>query len=693
LALFAAAALLPKTSPRADAAPPADLVSLLPNGAVDFSDWTAIPAPSSNQVLSTLSFERNEVDYQVTLRAASYEGGPLFANLIVDLSSPSTTHSYAYQYGSASTSWHYWSSASSARRIQNVTDGSVYTRPWRGGTAIAQEFTTTYSGATILVSEIVYITQQGAISHTVTYTNTGATAAEGFNFGVFLDTQLDADDRIPIIKAGPKAVYIENSSLRLYLALLEGDALVAGGYSYFDTLSGFQNVDGSFTPGQTIVQGVDTAVEYQLRDQTVLPGQSVTIAYEERLYAEAELDPALAHVVFVDDEAGGAVVSPLPGSRTQLSGQPLEPIAYAQTEAEAAIPPNYQVASIDAPALFDDDNSTDQAVTVHLNHVHQVSQMTTTRTVTYEGADQWTPPAVTQTQDWVVDTDLLTGQVTYSADSGYAVLPTPAVQGHTPDVAQVAATGPVGASTTQPADTQVTVRYTVQALQAAVAGPATQVEGNSVTLSAAGSINPLAGGLTYAWDLDGDGDFGDWSGVEVTVPLPVAGNYSVSLRVTDMLGRTSQTTWTVEARNVAPQVSAGANQTLAANGLLSRPGSFTDPGSDTWEAWVNYGDGSGRQLLTLQGQEFALEHAYTKAGTYQVSVEVLDLTGNSTGLASFEVVVPSGVSGAGPQGGLPVTGNQTPLGQFVGTAGLTIGLGAAFLVVGRRFRSACRQSR
>ena len=74
---------------------------------------------------------------------------------------------------------------------------------------------------------------------------------------------------------------------------------------------------------------------------------------------------------------------------------------------------------------------------------------------------------------------------------------------------------------------------------------------------------------------------------------------------------TGSDTLTVTVENVAPTVDAGADDTINEGDTFIGGGSFTDPGADTWTATVDYGDGSGSQVLALNPDgSFSLSHTY-----------------------------------------------------------------------------------
>ncbi|TMC01640.1 MAG: hypothetical protein E6J35_10430, partial [Chloroflexi bacterium] len=113
--------------------------------------------------------------------------------------------------------------------------------------------------------------------------------------------------------------------------------------------------------------------------------------------------------------------------------------------------------------------------------------------------------------------------------------------------------------------------------------------------------------------------------------LYASGAYDLTVEVTDDAGATGSLVIHVVDTNVAPTVSLPATVNLAFSLTLDSSGTFTDPGSsETYSATVNYGDGSGTQVLPLVGGSFTLHHAYTTAGSYSADVNVTDSNGGST---------------------------------------------------------------
>lgn len=154
----------------------------------------------------------------------------------------------------------------------------------------------------------------------------------------------------------------------------------------------------------------------------------------------------------------------------------------------------------------------------------------------------------------------------------------------------------------------------------------------------------IAAGFRCSYDFDNDGVFeiADSPAASAVVPasyLAVGPSIrTVRARIADKNGGFTDYTTTILINGVPPTVNVGTDATITQGDSLSRIGSFSDPGADTWTATVDYGDGSGSQPLALNADKtFRLDHSYTRPGTFPVTVVVTDGNG-SVGLNSFLVV-------------------------------------------------------
>lgn len=143
-------------------------------------------------------------------------------------------------------------------------------------------------------------------------------------------------------------------------------------------------------------------------------------------------------------------------------------------------------------------------------------------------------------------------------------------------------------------------------------------------------------------------DYGDGAGpqplslngklFELTHSYTEDGSYTMSVTVTDSNGLSGADTAPVTVSNVAPQVLLSGDVVVEDGMAYSGGGSFTDPGADTWTATVDYGDGSGVQVLIVSGKSISLSHDYGSYGMYQVTVTVTDDEG-TWGSDSFQVEI------------------------------------------------------
>ncbi len=107
----------------------------------------------------------------------------------------------------------------------------------------------------------------------------------------------------------------------------------------------------------------------------------------------------------------------------------------------------------------------------------------------------------------------------------------------------------------------------------------------TVHFDASASYDPDPGdSITYAWDLDGDGQFNDSTAVTPQFTYTQAATVDVRLRVTDSHGLFSIATLAITAGNTAPSVSITAplpTQQWQVGSMISFSGTATDPEEGT----------------------------------------------------------------------------------------------------------------
>ncbi len=171
-------------------------------------------------------------------------------------------------------------------------------------------------------------------------------------------------------------------------------------------------------------------------------------------------------------------------------------------------------------------------------------------------------------------------------------------------------------------------------------GPYNGVEGVELTLDGSGSSDPDGDTLSYAWDLDNDGDFDDATGSNPQVSVFDDRSFTVSLQVSDG-SETATDTATITIANANPVVDAGADQVVDEGASVSLGGaSFSDSGRlDTHTATVDWGDGMTEPATVTETDgsgTVAASHIYADNGTFTVTLTVTD---DDSGLASDNLVV------------------------------------------------------
>ncbi len=149
-------------------------------------------------------------------------------------------------------------------------------------------------------------------------------------------------------------------------------------------------------------------------------------------------------------------------------------------------------------------------------------------------------------------------------------------------------------------------------------GPYTIHEGDSLTLDASASSDPDGDQLTYFWDVNGDGNFNDASGVSPTLSwqqLQALGitdgpsMFNVSVRVDDGHGHVvTSTATTLDILDTPPALGISGNQSVDEGSPYTLNLTSSDPGPDPITSWtVNWGDGN---IDTVAGDTTALTHTY-----------------------------------------------------------------------------------
>jgi PKD repeat protein len=125
----------------------------------------------------------------------------------------------------------------------------------------------------------------------------------------------------------------------------------------------------------------------------------------------------------------------------------------------------------------------------------------------------------------------------------------------------------------------------------------------TVAFDASGSSDPDGDTLTYTWDLDGNGTFGDATGAKVSRTYTADGTYTVTLRVTDGRGGSQTTSKTITVGNSPPVptiTSPAAGTQWKVGDPISFSGSATDaqdgtlaPASLSWQVNLHHCLGAG----------------------------------------------------------------------------------------------------
>lgn len=223
--------------------------------------------------------------------------------------------------------------------------------------------------------------------------------------------------------------------------------------------------------------------------------------------------------------------------------------------------------------------------------------------------------------------------------------PTNAVPG--PDTLQATVTNPAGTIDSN----NVTVNWTIPALNVSAGGPYQGPEGNSIAIQGS-ATDPLGQPVTTQWSYTpgpgttGTCSFADATALNTSVTCTEEGTYTLSLAASGTFGRsqTATTQLTVSDAALAAQPACPATSSLSFNGLTA---SFTDAASPNgtlsdFSATINWGDGSSSTGTASgpDGGPYAVSgsHTYASTGYRTITTMIKDVGGSAASTSCTTLV-------------------------------------------------------
>lgn len=167
-------------------------------------------------------------------------------------------------------------------------------------------------------------------------------------------------------------------------------------------------------------------------------------------------------------------------------------------------------------------------------------------------------------------------------------------------------------------------------------GPYTGNEGSPITFDGSGSYDPDGTIVKYEWDLDGDGQYDDATGVNPSYTWGDDYSGGIGLKVTDNDGLTDTDSTTVTVNNVPPIASATNDGPKNEGTPVTVTASQVDPGADTFTYSFDWNNDGIYEIVDQAGP--SAQYTFMDDGVYTVGVRVKDDDGG-IGIATTDVTI------------------------------------------------------
>ncbi|NUQ63575.1 MAG: hypothetical protein HUU20_13955 [Pirellulales bacterium] len=202
--------------------------------------------------------------------------------------------------------------------------------------------------------------------------------------------------------------------------------------------------------------------------------------------------------------------------------------------------------------------------------------------------------------------------------------------------------------------------FTVRPPVASAGGPYAATEGDTLTLDGSGSYDPDGDALTYSWDINGDGLFGDASGVSPTLTWQQLMSLGIheGPSLADIRVRVDDGHGGIDTSPAAILVLSNAKPAVSLQAQIDEPRlrlaiEASDPSladqDDGFFYAIDWGDGYTSTIDRSPGNFLvATSHLYAQPGTYSVQVTATDKDGAVSDPASQMVDIVFDAADIGP---------------------------------------------